>query len=135
MIPLYLIPAFILKKLNFRLFNINYWQIGTYTQQFDLFYKLNDKDYKIFCCIPKNLSSSNFFTSIVKTKFIVIENYFLCLLILPFYYFNFLKLNHIATDEGFSNNKCLYEWIGFQAKTSIDLGTKHFCEWYKTFYK
>ena len=105
-IPLYLIPAFVLKKLNFRLFNINYWQIGTYTQQFDLIYKLNDKDYRILCCIPKNLSSSNFFTSIVKTKFTVIENYFLCLIFLPFYYFNFLKLNNIATDEGYSNNKC-----------------------------
>ena len=104
--PIYLIPAIILKILNFRILNINYWQIGTYTQQFDLVYKFNDKDYKVFCCIPKNLSSSNFFTSVVKTKFTVIENYFLCLIFLPFFYFNFLKLQNISTDEGFSNNKC-----------------------------
>lgn len=106
LVPIFYLPALILKKMKYRILNINYWQIGTYTQQFDLIYKLNDKDIKIICLIPKNLSSSNFFTEIVKKKFFVIENFLICLLMSPFFYFNFLNVNEIEVDEGYYGNKC-----------------------------
>ena len=34
-----------------------------------------------------------------------------------------------------SNNRSLFEWVGFQAKTPIEAGVKKFCSWYKDYYK
>ena len=43
-----------------------------------------------------------------------------------------MQLGDVKTTH--SDNKKLYEWIQFKAKTPIDLGIKKFCEWYKNFY-
>ena len=33
-----------------------------------------------------------------------------------------------------SNNKSLYEWVGFKPKISLEQGVKNFCAWYKNYY-
>lgn len=116
LIPIYFFPAILLKIFSIKLYNINYWQIGTYVQQFDLMNKLNDRKLKIVCCIPSNHSSSNFFDEIVKSKFFIINNYIICLFMIPFYYFKFLRIDDIKTDEGYKNNKCFSLFHKFDSK-------------------
>ena len=33
-----------------------------------------------------------------------------------------------------ADTQALYEWVGFQPATPIDVGIKHFIEWYRNFY-
>ena len=33
-----------------------------------------------------------------------------------------------------SNNKSLFEWVGFKPQTSLEQGVKKFCKWYKKYY-
>lgn len=43
-----------------------------------------------------------------------------------------MQLGDVKTT--YADNKNLYEWVGFEAKTPIDLGVENFCAWYKSYY-
>ena len=47
----------------------------------------------------------------------------------------YLPIQPGDVEETASNTKALSDWIGFTPQTSLSIGIKEFCKWFKSFYK
>ena len=47
----------------------------------------------------------------------------------------YLPIQPGDVEETASNTKALSDWINFTPQTSLSIGNKEFCKWFKSFYK
>ena len=105
----YLPIALILFFKKYKFLRINYWQYGAPSQEigtiikFLKFSKFNTK--KLIYLSPKWISQTSESNKLFKSEIIVIENFFLYLILLPFLMINYISMKPYLTDSSHVNSK------------------------------
>ena len=95
----YIIPSFFIFFLNYKFIYINFWQIGAPPQEIGTLVKYlkfsGFKENKIIVLNPSLISLTAETNKLYKKNIIVIENFFLYLILLPFLLIKNITINPI----------------------------------------
>ena len=105
---LYLIPAFILRLLNYKLVASDSKSIGTYSEELEYILSKNTHS-KLILLEPKSYCANKYFTNFFyKNKFIIIRSNFLSALFIPFTYINFFSISPYSNIKNLIFQKQYY---------------------------
>ncbi|MDC3031131.1 TIGR04372 family glycosyltransferase, partial [Candidatus Pelagibacter sp.] len=92
---IYLVPGIFLYFLNFRFICTNPFSIGSYSEELEcILIKYRKNKYKLILLEPEAYSANKYMIEIFfKDKFLRITSNFKCILLLPFTYLDFLKID------------------------------------------
>lgn len=109
----YLIVTFPLQIIiyfsNYRFLDINFYQVGAFVQQLDCIVKqneLNRKKFKLVLLAPDSLCINNYIKYLYKNHVIILNNFFLYLVIHPFTYSQICSINPWKYEA--TNPDCIY---------------------------
>ncbi len=105
----YIIPSFFIFFLNYKFIYINFWQIGAPPQEIGTLVKYlkfsGFKENKIIVLNPRLISLTAETNKLYKKNIIVIENFFLYLILLPFLLIKNITIKPYLADSSHSLSK------------------------------